>query len=89
MYKKLLLSISILIAIIFSFTVCFANDDGMNMVQNAANGVRNAVGGAENTVENAARDISNTSKNITGDMEGEANNVGSCPVRPRGSRYRP
>lgn len=72
MYKKLWISFAILVAMIFSFTVCFAND-GQNMVQDAVNGVRNVVGGAENAVENAAKDISNTSKNVTGTMEKDAN----------------
>ena len=73
MYKKLLISLSILIAIIFSFTVCLANDN--NMFQNAANGVRNVVGGAENAVENTAKDVSNTSKEATNKIENGANNT--------------
>ena len=64
MYKKLFISIGVLIAMIFSFTVCFAND-GKDMVKDAANGVRNAVGTAENAVKDAAKDVSNTSKNVT------------------------
>lgn len=73
MYKKLLVSIAILLALVFSFTVCFAN----NGFQNAVDGVRNVVGGAENTIENAAKDISNTSKNATQNMENGANNLGN------------
>lgn len=72
MYKKLLISFSILIAMILSFTVCFAND---NMLENAANGVRNVVGGAENAVEDAAKDVSNTSKEATNNIENGANNA--------------
>lgn len=72
MYKKLLITLGILTSIIFSFTICLANDAG-TMVKDAANGVRNVVGGAENTVENAAKDISNTSKNATENMEKGAN----------------
>lgn len=71
MYKKLWISMAILIAMIFSFTVCFANDN--NMLQDATNGIRNVVGGAENTVENAAKDITNTSKNMTNAVENGTN----------------
>lgn len=73
MYKKLLISTAILIMSIFSFTICFANND----LQDVANGVRNMVGGAENAVEDAAKDISNASKNATGKMEEGANNIGN------------
>lgn len=76
MHKKLFISFAILISLIFSFTICFANDGG-NMVKDAADNVRNAVGGVENTVENAAKDVANTSKNVTGNMENGANNVGN------------
>ena len=76
MHKKLFISFAILISLIFSFTICFANDGG-NMVKDAADNVRNAVGGVENTVENAAKDVANTSKNVTGNMENDANNVGN------------
>lgn len=80
MYKKILLSICITVALVFSVTYTFA----ANMLEDAANGVRNVVGGAENAVEDAAKDVSNTSKDITGDMENagksvvnDANNNGS------------
>ena len=49
MSKKLIFIASLLVAIIFSFSVtfCFATDgnDGQNMMNNAVNGVRDAVGG--------------------------------------------
>lgn len=73
MYKKLLLSAVVLVAIVFSFNVCFAN----NGLKDAADGVRNVVGDAENAVEGAAKDISNASKNATNDIEKGANNVGN------------
>ena len=73
MYRKLLISAIVLVAIIFSFNVCFAN----NGLQNAADGVRNVVGNAENAVEGAAKDISNASKNATNNMENGANNIGN------------
>ncbi len=73
MYKKLLISLATLLAIIFSFTFCLAN----NGLQGVADGVRNVVGDAENAVEGVARDISNASKNATGNMENTANNIGN------------
>lgn len=73
MYKKLFISIAIILSVIFSFGICLANDG----LQNAANGVRNVVGNAENAVEGAAKDISNASKNATGAMENGANNIGN------------
>lgn len=75
MYRKLLVSIGILVALIFSFNVCFANN---NVGQDAVNGVRSVVGGAENAVEGAVKDISNASKNATGALENGANNVGNA-----------
>ena len=71
MYKKLLISLGILLSLIFSFTICFAN----NGVDNVKNGVRNVVGGAENAVENAAKDISGASKNATGAVENTTNHT--------------
>lgn len=68
MNKKFFVSFAIILCAIFSFTVCFATDNG-NGLQKATNDVRNFVGGVENTVENAAMDVSNTSKNVTGDVE--------------------
>lgn len=73
MYKKLFISIVLILSVIFSFGICLANDG----LQNAADGVRNIVGGAENAVEGAAKDISNASKNATGAMENGANNAGN------------
>ena len=69
MKKKLLISLAIILASIFSFTVCFATDG----LGNVANDVRNVVGGVENTVENAARDVSNVSKDATGSVENGMN----------------
>ena len=68
MKKKIFVSLVIAISLIFSFVVCFANDNGSGL-GDATNGVRNFVGGVENTVEDAAKDVSNTSKDITGGME--------------------
>lgn len=69
MKKKLLISLAIILASIFSFTVCFATDG----LGNVANDVRNVVGGVENTVENAVRDVSNVSKDVTGSVENGMN----------------
>ena len=73
MKKKLLISLAIILASIFSFTVYFATDG----LGNVANDVRNVVGGVENTVENAVenavRDVSNVSKDVTGSVENGMN----------------
>ena len=74
MYRKLFISFAILLSIIFSFTMCFANNDAGSDV---VNGIRDVVGGAENAIENGARDISNASKDATGGMEQDANNAGN------------
>lgn len=74
MYRKLLVSLGILLTLIFSFSVCFANN---NIGQDAIDGVRNFVGGAENAMEDAARSISNTSRDATGDLQNGANNTGN------------
>lgn len=71
MYKKLLIISTFLSLLIFSFSVCFAN----NMVQDAANGVKNVVGGAENAVEGAVKGISNATKDATANFENSANNM--------------
>ena len=48
MNKKILVSLSIILFTIFSFTICQATDDVM---KGATNNIRNFVGGVENTVE--------------------------------------
>ena len=67
MNKKLAIILSVFIAAILSFSVCFAND----MLNDAAEGVRNVVGGAENAVEGAANGV----KGATNSVENKANNV--------------
>lgn len=47
MNKKILVSLSIILFTIFSFTICQATDDVM---KGATNNIRNFVGGVENTV---------------------------------------
>lgn len=70
MKKKYFVSFTIVLSLIFSFSICLANNDGLGT---AVNDVRNFVGGAEDTVENAAKDISNTSKSATGTLENDMN----------------
>ena len=80
MYKKLLISFSLIIAIIFSCTICFANNmvnDAANMMQDAGNNIRNAVNNADNAVEDAARNISGASKDATENITQKANNIGN------------
>lgn len=73
MYKKIFVALAILTIGIFSFSICFANND--HMLEDAANGVRNVVGGAENAIENGARDIANTTKGATGAAENSMDNA--------------
>ncbi len=80
MYKKLLISVSVIVAIIFSFSVCFANNmmnEAGNMLQDAGNNIRNIVGNAENAVEDTARNISGASKDATENITQKANNIGN------------
>lgn len=72
MKKKLIISLVLALCVIFSFTFCFAADNG-NGFEKATNDVRNFVGGVENTVENAAKDVSNASKDATSNMENGLN----------------
>ena len=75
MNKKFFISFAIVLCAIFSFTVCFANTDGIgNDLGQARNDIRNFVGGVEDTVENAAKDVSNTSKDVTGVENGMKDN---------------
>ena len=73
MYKKIFVALAILTIGIFSFSICFANND--HMLEDAANGVRNVVGGAENAIEEGARDIANTTKGATGAAENSMDNA--------------
>ena len=83
MYKKLAIVLSILIAAIFSFTVCFAND----MANDAVEGVRNVVGGAENAVEDAAKDVTNAAKDATNSVENKMENITNNRVTLSTSTY--
>lgn len=73
MYKKIFVALAILTIGIFSFSICFANND--HMLEDAANGVRNIVGGAENAIEDGARAIANTTKGATGAAENSMDNA--------------
>lgn len=83
MNKKLAIVLSILIAAIFSFSVCFAND----MANDAVEGVRNVVGGAENAVENAAKDVTNAAKAATNSVENKMENITNNRVTSSTSTY--
>ena len=85
MYKKMLVIFAILTIGIFSFSVCFANNDG-SMLQDAANGVRDAVGGAENAVEDGAKGIANTTKGATGSAENAMENKDNSGMTQNNNR---
>ena len=85
MYKKMLVIFAILTIGIFSFSVCFANNDG-SMLQDAANGVRDAVVGAENAIEDGAKDIANTTKGVTGSAENAMENKDNSGMTQNNNR---
>ena len=85
MYKKMLVIFAILTIGIFSFSVCFANNDG-SMLQDAANGVRDAVGGAVNAIEDGAKDIANTTKGVTGSAENAMENKDNSGMTQNNNR---
>lgn len=85
MYKKMLVIFAILTIGIFSFSVCFANNDG-SMLQDAANGVRDAVGGAENAIEDGAKDLANTTKGVTGSAENVMENKDNSGMTQNNNR---
>lgn len=77
MYRKLLFTVGLLIAVVFTFSLTFSfatdNNNAMNMVNDAANNVRGAVGGAENAVEGAVKDVTDTSRNAVNNVENGVN----------------
>ncbi len=80
MYRKVLLGAILTIAIIFSFTSCFANNmlnEAGNMMQDAGNSIKNAMNNAGNAVEDAARNISGASQDATENITQKANNIGN------------
>ena len=80
MYRKVLLSAILIIAIIFSFTSCFANDminEAGNMMQDVGNNIRNAMNNAGNAVEDATRNISGATQDATENITQRANNIGN------------
>lgn len=85
MYKKMLVIFAILTIGIFSFSVCFANNDG-SMLQDAANGIRDAVGGAENAIEDGAKGIANTTKGATGSAENAMENKDNSGMTQNNNR---
>lgn len=85
MYKKMLVIFAILTIGIFSFSVCFAKNDG-SMLQDAANGVRDAVGGAENAIEDGAKGIANTTKGATGSAENAMENKDNSGMTQNNNR---
>ena len=78
MSKKILLTVGLLIAFIFTFAVTFsfATDNmAMNVVNDVSNGARDAVNGAENMVEGAVNGVTGASQNMTNSVEGSMNNM--------------
>ena len=74
MYKKILLGTILIVAIVFSFNSCFAEDNS-SMLDNMGDNMRNAVNNVQNGVEDAARNISGASKDATENIAQKANSV--------------
>ncbi len=74
MYKKILLGTLLIVAIVFSFNSCFAEDNS-SMLDNMGNNIKNAVNNVQNGVEDAARNISGASKDATENIAQKANSV--------------
>lgn len=76
MQKKLFAIFAIIIAIVFSFSVCFAAED---VLKDAANTVRDAVNNTEDAVEgtmnNAGNAIHDTTEKAENTMENAGNTV--------------
>ena len=80
MYRKFLLSAILTIAIIISFTSCFANNminEAGNMMQDTGDNIRNAMNNAGNAVEDATRNISGATQDATENITQRANNIGN------------
>ena len=79
MNKKLLFTVGLLIALIFTFAVTFSfatdGNGAMNTVNNAANGVRNVVGGAENAVEGAVDGVTGATRTTTNTVGNTTHNT--------------
>ena len=73
MHKKIITGVVLALAIIFTFTVCFAEDGNTGFV----NGVRNVMGGAENAMNNAAQGIGNAAQNAGNAIKNGAGAIGN------------
>ena len=79
MSKKILLSVILLIASVFTFNYVFAED---NMAQNAANTITDSVNKTQNTMQNAGNavmdagnGIMNAANNVVNGAAGAINNI--------------
>lgn len=82
MKKKISLMLVILISIVFSFSMCFANDmtnDASKAMENTMNDAENTIGGAVNSIGNTLNDsmhkTENTMNNVGNTMEQAGNTV--------------
>ncbi len=74
MQKKLYAIFAIIVAIIFSFSVCFAAED---VLKDATNTVRNAVNNTENAVEGAMHNAGEAIHDSTEKTENTMENAGN------------
>lgn len=71
MNKKLLIGLMTAIILVFSSSLCFAND----ALNDAAHGAQNVVGGAENAIKDTVNGAANMTKDMTNKAENGMNNV--------------
>ena len=73
MYKKIFSGLILAIALIFTFSVCFAADGNGSVV----NGIRNVMGGAENAMNSAAHGVGNAVQNAGNAIREGAGAIGN------------
>ena len=71
MNRKLLIGLITILTIVFSSSLCFAN----NALNDAAHGAQNVVGGAENAIKDTVNGAANITKDMTNKAENGMNNV--------------
>lgn len=74
MKKKLFITFAIIIAIVFSFSVCFAAED---IIKDTTDTVRDAVNNTEGAVEGAMHNVGNAIQDSTKKTENTMENAGN------------
>ena len=71
MNKKLLIGLITTLVLVFSSSLCFAND----ALNDATHGAQNVVGGAENAIKDTMNGVTDATKNMTNKAENGMNNI--------------